>query len=66
MSDFGRQAKLVRHALLAQLPLDEGPMSFLTQFRSFFVSLFGEAAVCDELNGFLKAHRIVNVDHTTP
>jgi hypothetical protein len=37
-------------------------MALLTQFASFFVSLFGEAIVCDELNKFLKSHRIVNVE----
>jgi hypothetical protein len=37
-------------------------MPLLTQYRSFFVSPFGEAAVCDELNGFLKSNRIVNVE----
>jgi superfamily II DNA helicase RecQ len=37
-------------------------MPLLTQYRSFFISPFGEAAVCDELNVFLKAHRIVNVE----
>jgi superfamily II DNA helicase RecQ len=37
-------------------------MPLLTQYRSFFVSPFGEAAVCDELNAFLKSHRIVNVE----
>jgi superfamily II DNA helicase RecQ len=34
----------------------------LTQYRTFFISPFGEASVCDELNAFLKAHRIVNVE----
>jgi superfamily II DNA helicase RecQ len=29
---------------------------------SFFVSPFGEKTVCDELNAFLKSHRIVNVE----
>jgi superfamily II DNA helicase RecQ len=29
---------------------------------SFFVSPFGEKTVCDELNLFLKSHRIVNVE----
>jgi hypothetical protein len=37
-------------------------MPLLTQYRSFFVSPFGEASVCDELNAFLKSHRIVNVE----
>ncbi|MDR2073736.1 MAG: HRDC domain-containing protein [Spirochaetaceae bacterium] len=29
---------------------------------SFFISPFGEKTVCDELNAFLKSHRIVNVE----
>jgi hypothetical protein len=33
-------------------------MPLLTQYRTFFVSPCGEAAVCDELNAFLKSHRI--------
>jgi superfamily II DNA helicase RecQ len=37
-------------------------MSLLTQFRTFFISPFGEETVCDELNHFLKANRIINVD----
>jgi superfamily II DNA helicase RecQ len=37
-------------------------MPLLTQYRSFFVSPFGEDSVCDELNAFLKSHRIVNVE----
>jgi superfamily II DNA helicase RecQ len=37
-------------------------MALLTQFASFFVSPFGEKTVTDELNTFLKAHRIVNVE----
>jgi superfamily II DNA helicase RecQ len=37
-------------------------MPRLTQYRSFFVSPFGEASVCDDLNAFLKSHRIVNVE----
>jgi superfamily II DNA helicase RecQ len=37
-------------------------MALLTQFTSFFISPFGEKSVSDELNGFLKSHRIVNVE----
>ena len=37
-------------------------MPLLTQFASFFVSPFGEGSVCDELNHFLKSHRIVNLE----
>ncbi len=37
-------------------------MAFLTQFASFFISPFGESSVCDELNKFLRSHRIVNVE----
>lgn len=37
-------------------------MALLTQYASFFVSPFGEPTVCDELNLFLRSHRIVNVD----
>jgi len=37
-------------------------LPLLTQFQSFFVSPFGEASACDELNQFLKSHRIVNVE----
>jgi superfamily II DNA helicase RecQ len=37
-------------------------MSLLTQYHTFFISPFGEATVCDELNIFLKSHRIVNVE----
>jgi superfamily II DNA helicase RecQ len=37
-------------------------MPLLTQYVSFFVSPFGEKSVCDELNGFLKSNRIVNVE----
>jgi superfamily II DNA helicase RecQ len=37
-------------------------MPLLTQFASFFISPFGEASVCEELNHFLRSHRIVNVD----
>ena len=37
-------------------------MALLTQFASFFVSPFGESTVCDELNQFLTAHRIVNIE----
>jgi len=37
-------------------------MALLTQFVSFFVSPFGEKSVTDELNTFLRSHRIVNVE----
>jgi superfamily II DNA helicase RecQ len=37
-------------------------MPLLTQYRSFFISPFGESTVCDELNTFLKSNRIVNVE----
>jgi superfamily II DNA helicase RecQ len=37
-------------------------MALLTQFTSFFISPFGEKSVSEELNVFLRSHRIVNVD----
>ena len=37
-------------------------MALLTQYASFFVSPFGEKSVTDELNVFLRSHRIVNVE----
>ena len=37
-------------------------MSLLTQYVSFFVSPFGEKSVTDELNTFLRSHRIINVE----
>ncbi|MDR1838598.1 MAG: HRDC domain-containing protein [Treponema sp.] len=37
-------------------------MALLTQYVSFFVSPFGEKSVTDELNAFLRSHRIVNVE----
>ncbi|GHV92206.1 hypothetical protein AGMMS50268_27090 [Spirochaetia bacterium] len=37
-------------------------MPLLTQYRTFFISPFGESSVCDELNRFLSANRIVNVE----
>ena len=37
-------------------------MALLTQYISFFVSPFGEKSVTDELNDFLRSHRIVNVE----
>jgi superfamily II DNA helicase RecQ len=37
-------------------------MALLTQFTSFFISPFGEKSVSDELNAFLRSHRIVNVE----
>jgi len=37
-------------------------MALLTQYASFYVSPFGEKSVTDELNDFLRSHRIVNVE----
>ncbi|MCL1864925.1 MAG: HRDC domain-containing protein [Spirochaetes bacterium] len=37
-------------------------MALLTQYISFYVSPFGEKSVTDELNTFLRSHRIVNVE----
>ena len=37
-------------------------MALLTQYVSFYVSPFGEKSVTDELNSFLRSHRIVNVE----
>ena len=37
-------------------------MALLTQYISFFISPFGEKSVTDELNAFLRSHRIVNVE----
>jgi len=37
-------------------------MPLLTQYASFYVSPFGEKSVTDELNTFLRSHRIVNVE----
>jgi superfamily II DNA helicase RecQ len=37
-------------------------MALLTQYSSFFISPFGEQSVSDELNVFLRSHRIVNVE----
>ncbi len=37
-------------------------MPLLTQFALFFISPFGEVSVCDELNLFIRSHRIVNVE----
>jgi superfamily II DNA helicase RecQ len=37
-------------------------MPLLTQYASFYVSPFGERSVTDELNVFLRSHRIVNVE----
>jgi hypothetical protein len=34
----------------------------LPQLFSFFISPFGEMGACDELNLFLRSHRIVNVE----
>lgn len=37
-------------------------MALLTQFMTFFISPFSEPASHAELNNFLKAHRIINVE----
>ena len=37
-------------------------MALLAQYISFFVSPFGEKSVTDELNTFLRSHRIINVE----
>jgi len=37
-------------------------MPLLTQFASFYISPFGEKSVTEDLNSFLRSHRIVNVD----
>jgi hypothetical protein len=37
-------------------------MALLTQYCSFFISPFGEKSVTEELNDFLRSHRIVNVE----
>lgn len=37
-------------------------MALFTQYASFFISPFGEKSVTDELNAFLRSHRIVNVE----
>jgi superfamily II DNA helicase RecQ len=37
-------------------------MPLLTQYASFFISPFGEKSVMDEVNEFLRSHRIVNVE----
>ena len=37
-------------------------MALLTQYAGFFISPFGEKSVTDELNVFLRSHRIVNVE----
>ena len=37
-------------------------MALLTQYSSFFISPFGEKSVTDELNAFLRSHRIINVE----
>jgi len=37
-------------------------MALLTQYASFFVSPFGEKSVTDELNAFLRSHRIINIE----
>ena len=37
-------------------------MAFMTQYVSFFISPFGEKSVTDELNTFLRSHRIINVE----
>jgi superfamily II DNA helicase RecQ len=40
----------------------ENTMALLTEYASFFISPFGETSVADELNAFLRSHRIVNVE----
>jgi superfamily II DNA helicase RecQ len=37
-------------------------LALLTQYTSFFISPFGEKSVSDELNTFLRSHRIINVE----
>jgi len=37
-------------------------MALLTQYVSFFISPFSEKSVTEELNDFLRSHRIVNVE----
>ena len=37
-------------------------MALLSQLASFFVTSFGEKSVCEDLNQFLKSHRIVNIE----
>jgi superfamily II DNA helicase RecQ len=37
-------------------------MALLTQYTTFFISPFGEKSVTDELNVFLRSHRIINVE----
>ncbi|MDR0554823.1 MAG: HRDC domain-containing protein [Treponema sp.] len=37
-------------------------MALLTEYASFFISPFGEKSVTDELNAFLRSHRIINVE----
>jgi superfamily II DNA helicase RecQ len=37
-------------------------MALLTQYASFFISPFSEKSVTEELNVFLRSHRIVNVE----
>jgi len=37
-------------------------MALLTQYVSFFISPFGERTVTEELNIFLRSHRIINVE----
>lgn len=37
-------------------------MALFSQFQTFFLSPFGEASVSDELNRFLRGHRIINVE----
>jgi superfamily II DNA helicase RecQ len=37
-------------------------MALLTQFHGFFISPFGDDSDCDDLNQFLRSHRIVNIE----
>jgi len=41
-------------------------MALLTQYASFFVSPFGEKSVTDELNVFLRSHRIGSAECLSP
>jgi superfamily II DNA helicase RecQ len=59
-----KRVSAVRRAIFFDMLIYEkkAVMALLTQFTSFFISPFGEKSVSDELNGFLKSHRIVNVE----
>jgi len=47
---------------LRESPSGRSNIALLTQYASFFISPFGEKSVTDELNAFLRSHRIVNVE----